>query len=567
MGNWIERPDRRLPLLLLCLAGALFLATVVQARPNDPLEPANDDFRMHPKMSNLRKRSITNANKNEDDASFWEDVAKGILTNRLKQQYIRGVAKNAIIFLGDGMSVPTMSAARAYAGQLLGMSGEEYSLSFEKFPFAGFSKTYCVDGQVADSACSATAYLGGVKTNVGVIGLTGAVKRGNCTESLNEGTRVQSIIKWAQDAGKSTGVVTTTRITHASPTGAYGHVAERNWESDADIASSGEDPAVCEDIAQQLVRGDTGKKINVIMGGGRKNFRANGTLDEEGTPGVRMDGKDLIEEWQRQKQDEGSSYKYVWNRDDLLAVDAQSTDYLLGLYAGDHMDYHLMADSKSDPTLKEMTERAIDILEKNPKGYVLFVEGGRIDHGHHDSMAHLAVDEAVEMAEAVGAADNRTSETDTLIVVTADHAHTMSYAGYPARGHPILSIGGMSDVDSLPYSTLSYANGPGYKSPTSTGGRYDISNDNLNDFQYHFPGTVPLASETHGGDDVAVYARGPWSELFTGNYEQNFIMHAMCYATQIGPASSWVAPPEQVTARRRVAECLHQPKGKLAGEA
>ncbi|XP_046389561.1 alkaline phosphatase-like [Ischnura elegans] len=533
------RPCFAVALLLL----ALLLAT--DARPNDPMDPLliNDDYRMHPKISQPRKRSIPTNGRDEDDASYWEDVAKGILSDHLHRQYIRGVAKNVIMFLGDGMSVPTVSAARVYEGQLNGKPGEENTLSFEKFPFAGFSKTYCVDHQVADSACTATSYLGGVKTNLGVIGVTGAVKRGNCTESLDMSTHVHSIMKWAQDAGKSTGVVTTTRITHASPTGAYGHVAERNWESDADVVASGEDPDACSDIAEQLVRGHTGYKLNVIMGGGRKNFRPKGVLDEENFEAVRLDGVDLIEEWTKKKAADGSAFKYVWNKEDLAGVQSETTDYLLGLFAGDHMDYNLKADHDKDPSLREMTEKAIEILQKNENGFVLFVEGGRVDHAHHDTMAHLAVDETVEMAKAVQAAVDKTNEADTLIVVTADHAHTMSYAGYPQRGHPILHIGGTSDVDDLPYSTLSYANGPGYKHPMSNGDRYDISKDDMNDVSYHYPGTVPLGSETHGGDDVAVYARGPWSELFTGSFEQNFIMHAMCYAAQIGPAASWGPTP------------------------
>ncbi|KAG8233249.1 hypothetical protein J437_LFUL013511 [Ladona fulva] len=280
------------------------------------------------------------------------------------------------------------------------------------------------------------------------------------------------------------------------------------------------------------------------MGGGRKNFLPKEKTDEEGEPGARLDGVNLIEEWSSLKEKMGLKSKYVWNGEQLQAVDASSTDYLLGLFDSSHMEYHLLSNNSKNPTLAEMTGKAIEILSKNPKGYVLFVEGGRVDHGHHDTTAHLALDEAVEMAKAVKVADNATDEKQTLIVVTADHAHTMSFAGYPVRGNPILSIGGTSDVDTLPYATLSYANGPGYKHPTDTGNRYDIAKDNMTDVKYTFPGTAPLTSETHGGDDVAVYAKGPWAELFTGNFEQNFIMHAMCFSSQIGPAASWVKPSQ-----------------------
>lgn len=104
--------------------------------------------------------------------------------------------------------------------------------------------------------------------------------------------------------------------------------------------------------------------------------------------------------------------------------------------------------------------------------------GGRIDHGHHLTQAKLALEETLEFANAVEAAVFLTDPKDTLIVVTADHAHTMSFAGYPARGHDILGIAGKSDMDGKPYSTLSYSNGEGYKKPKN-GERYDITNDNM----------------------------------------------------------------------------------------
>lgn len=209
-----------------------------------------------------------------------------------------------------------------------------------------------------------------------------------------------------------------------------------------------------------------------------------------------------------------------------------------------------------------MTETAIKILQKEPKGFFLFVEGGQIDFGHHANLAHKALDETVEFAKAIEAASKLTNEEDTLIVVTADHAHTMSMSGYPARGTDILGLYGRGE-DGLPYATLSYANGPGYKNESTLGLRYNLSSDNTGTYFFHqyynsiettitlriffcisddnnytFPALVPRGSETHGGDDVAVYARGPWSHLFTGNYEQNYIPIAEAYAAGIGPSAN-----------------------------
>lgn len=179
-----------------------------------------------------------------------------------------------------------------------------------------------------------------------------------------------------------------------------------------------------------------------------------------------------------------------------------------------------------------MTEAAIKILSKNPHGFFLFVEGARIDMGHHQAMAHLALEETAEFSRAVEKAVNMTSEKDTLIVVTSDHAHTMSMSGYPTRGNDILDVTGDKASDGLLFTTINYANGPGFKQPED-GERHDPSKDDLSDIKYRYPGVVPLDSETHGGDDVIIFARGPWAHLYRGVVEQNVIPHIMAYASCI----------------------------------
>ncbi|XP_046391490.1 alkaline phosphatase-like [Ischnura elegans] len=497
------------------------------------------DVIMHPRSSRHQLKAGSKQSLDETDPNYWHNVAKTQLKNTLKRELIVTPAKSTILFLGDGMSIPTITAARIFEGQRKGLSGEGHSLFFEKFPYIGLSKTYSVSDMVTDSAASGTAYLCGVKTNQGVLGLTAAVSTGDCKASQNTSTHVHSILKWAQDAGMSTGVVTTTRVTHASPAAGYAHVANRDWENDADVAADKQDPHACPDIAQQLVHGDTGRRLNVVMGGGRRNFLPKDAKDEEGRKGKRLDGRNLIAEWLKEKSHRGLRSLYIWNRDQLKAVDDKTTDYLLGLFESSHMRYHLEANPSTEPTLAEMTSTAIKILSKNPRGYFLFVEGGLIDHGHHGARAQLALDETVEFADAVRTASVATSEKDTLIVVTADHAHTMSLAGYARRGGPILGIAGQSNKDKLPYSILAYSNGPGYKKPNFHGKRYDISHDNTDNVSYRFPSVAPMGAESHGGDDVAVFAKGPWAHIFSGNYELNYVMHAMCYASGIGPASNW----------------------------
>ena len=125
-------------------------------------------------------------------------------------------------------------------------------------------QTYCVDKQVSDSAATATAYLTGVKGNYQTIGVSGKVQVVDCESAKLSANRASSIAKWAQDAGKATGVVTTARVTHASPAGVYAHVPYRGMESDGDNKNLELDLKSCNfDIAKQLVFEEPGKNLNV----------------------------------------------------------------------------------------------------------------------------------------------------------------------------------------------------------------------------------------------------------------------------------------------------------------
>ncbi|XP_077299837.1 membrane-bound alkaline phosphatase-like [Arctopsyche grandis] len=504
-----------------------FILTYVKAFPRVEIE--DDESFMHPAGDEIDDRDVTRANLTEEvTAAYWEKLGKSTVKDHVNRVLNKKRAKNVIFFLGDGMSIPTISAARMYLGQLQGSSGESSQLSFEKFPAIGLSKTYCVNRQVADSACSATAYLTGVKANYGTLGVTAAVPRGNCEKMQDKTQHVDSIAKIAMKKKKSSGIVTTTRVTHASPAGAYSHSAQRDWESDSDVRSSGFNPLQCRDIAHQLIHED-GKGFNVILGGGRRAFLPNTTLDEERYRGHRWDGRNLINEWKQDKDAAKMTNEYVWNRQQLLKVNTSSTKYLMGLFEGSHCEYNLEANKTTEPTLTEMVETAIKILSTNSEGYFLFAEGGRIDHAHHSTYARLAMDETAEFSKAIARAVEMTSRDDTLIVVTSDHAHNMHISGYPVRGNDILAASGSKGSDGIPYLTLSYANGPGYR-PEVNGKRVDVTKENMNALKFRYPAMVPLSSETHGGDDVGVFALGPWDHIFTGVYEQSTIPHLISFA-------------------------------------
>lgn len=214
----------------------------------------------------------------------------------------------------------------------------------------------------------------------------------------------------------------------------------------------------CRDIAQQLIRDEPGRNFNVAYGGGRRNFISEKIIDEEGQRGRRTDGLDLIDEWLTTR--DSPKAHYVHNAEGLRTMNHSNVEFVLGLFEADHLRYHLEANS-NQPTLREMTVSAIEVMKKNPKGFVLFVEGGRIDHGHHENLARHALEETVEFSEAIRAAIEITDEQDTLTVITADHAHTMTLSGYSQRGKDVLGLNSeISDVDGMPYTTLSYANGP-----------------------------------------------------------------------------------------------------------
>lgn len=280
-------------------------------------------------------------------------------------------------------------------------------------------------------------YLCGVKANIFTIGVNGKVVKGDCRAAVKKENQVNSIVAWAQKAGKGTGIVTTTRITHASPAGTYAHTSHRDHESDSDIDRIAADSTDCCDIAKQLILDEPGRSLDVIFGGGRAKFLPIEKRDAEGKAGNRTDGNNLISIWKKYHP----NGRYITTKEELKKINMKRVDSVLGLFAASHMEYHLDDVNHAQPSLKEMTEGAIKLLSKHREGYFLFVEGGRIDHAHHDSLAAKALDETVQFSEAIQAAIELTRRDDTLIVVSSDHSHTMSINGYPYRGNNILGVG------------------------------------------------------------------------------------------------------------------------------
>ncbi|CAL4094222.1 unnamed protein product [Meganyctiphanes norvegica] len=384
----------------------------------------------------------------------------------------------------------------------------------------------------------------GVKANTNTVGLDNRGKYEDCMSSYT--SRVTSLADWAQKHGKSTGIVTNTRLTHGTPSALYGHSASRYWEDDSKMPSHNR--AACKDLARQLVEDDPGRNINVLLGGGRRHWIPTTEYDreEKDQTGRRTDGRNLLDAWVHDKKSRDLHAEYVWNKGQFDNVDPAHTDYLLGLFGYSHLDFEVDRNKgpSGDPSLAEMTVKAIQILKKNPHGFFLMVEAGRIDHAHHHNNGRRALEEIGGLEEAILGALDQTSSSDTLMVLTADHSHVFTFGGNNTpRGHPILGMDTEpSDLDKKPYTTLLYGNGPGY-AHTTPNGRQDITGFNTQDINFVQQAAVPKKYETHGGEDVPIYAQGPGSHLFSGTVEQSYIAHAIAYAACIGDDNSHCEKP------------------------
>ena len=469
-------------------------------------------------------------------------------------------AKNVIFFLGDGMGITTLTASRIYS------VGEDGELTIDTLPETAFVRTFSEDGQVTDSAPSMAAYMTGVKMKNEVISMqTGTVAvapksdgTSNCdNDPANAGKKgVTTLLELAKLQGMGTGVVTTTRITHATPADTYAHVCHRDAEND---------------IAAQLVPGGKGTGygaynrklrdgVDVVLGGGLRQFKPNTA------GGKRADGRDLVAEMQAQ------GYSFVANRTDLNNVTVGQNGKLLGLFSNSHMNYDLDRVNKglNEPSLAEMTGKAIDVLKAKNKSFFLMVEGGRIDHALHDTNAKRALQDTVAFDNAIKLAIEKMKSGDpslrnTLIVVTADHDHTMILNGYAKRTGKYVAgaetsvlglvknynaAGYAKDVNGNPFPIIGFGNGKkrldndrvearGVLADNDTcnpamgpvGNYTDSRGTNIDstgwctgtaadDFQQEAVVQTGFAdSETHGGTDVFLGAIGAGSDNFHGNME------------------------------------------------
>lgn len=450
--------------------------------------------------------------------------------------YAAGVAKNVIFFLGDGMGPTVVTASRIY------QYGETGALKFEQqMQRTARIKTYSNDAQTTDSAPSMGAYMTGVKANNEVISMfTNTIASGtnrpsadpttavanavnNC--AVGNGISVPTVLELAKASGKAVGAITTTELTHATPAATYAHICNRNaaFHIAAQLAPNGAG------YNAALTKG-TDLGVDVLMGGGLNHFTPYNAITN--TKG-RVDARDLTAEMA------AVGYTVALTKTAMAAAPNTTTKFL-GLYSPtSHLEYELDRAAQTtagagagltQPTLAEMTVKSIKMLSNNPNGFFLMVEGGRIDHALHNTNAKRALVDTIAFDDAIAAAIAEIKLTDptlanTLIVVTADHDHTMTFNGYGKIGNPILDINRSysagnpesTDKNGVNYTTLVFGNGPNRlnvaRTPLTTA---TVTADN---YLQEAGVRTAAGSETHGGGDVMLFATGAGAQNFKGTME------------------------------------------------
>jgi alkaline phosphatase len=396
--------------------------------------------------------------------------------------------RSAILFIGDGMGTSQLSLGRMGARRL----GRTYH--FDRFSLTGLCGTRAQDALVTDSAAAATALATGVKTSLWSLGMDA------------DGAWRETMLEVAHDAGYATGVVTTTRVTHATPAGFTTHVWHRREERE---------------IARQLAEGMSSRGFpQVLMGGGARNFSTE-----------QLDAMS------------GAEYAVCFTPAELRAAQGPR---VVALLASSHLPYVVDGDPER-VSLAELTRRAVEALEAEGKPYVLMVEGGRIDHACHQHDAAASLRDQLDFDEAVGwALDRAAQDPNLLIVATADHATGAMGISEDVDMVGLLSASASSDqlartlgetgrdlgalqaavershgleltAEDLQFVT---AREGGYWSSTALGhvlsGRRGITFYDVELQEDEHP-------NTHGHDGAAVplFAAGPEAERFSGLYEND----------------------------------------------
>lgn len=408
-------------------------------------------------------------------------------------------AKNVILLIGDGMGAGQVTLGRiANGNKELYLDGLEYS---------GYMSTYPDDDDqffVTDSAAAGTAMATGHKTSNGMVGVD------------KSGEAVKSILEYAKDAGKATGLVTTSRLTDATPAAFASHVDKRSDE---------------QAVAAQMIK----TAPDVMMGGGASNFEAK----------TREDKKDLVAEAKN------AGYTVVTDKDGMAAV---KEGKILGLFASGLMPYAI-DENKKAPRLKDMAAKALSILSEDKDGFFLMIEGGRIDHACHANDMPTCAKEMLDFDQAVKTAlDFAKKDKQTLVIVTADHETGGLSIGATAKGYTFIAGMLNKQKGSLYESIIKDVNWESMdmaafmkehfgidkltgdeQSKLDTAYAAEKSDRSKNESYFGRAVAAVAAGRSntgwttryHSGNDVPVMAQGPAAKSFTGHIDNTEIFKLM----------------------------------------
>lgn len=399
-------------------------------------------------------------------------------------------AKNVIFFLGDGMGTQEITAARYY-------QGVRNKLNVDRLPFTGFQTTWSVKPAAQgpylpdydpDSASTATMWATGRKT------IDERISQGPSSAEDVPGQNYRTVLEQAQRQGKKTGNVSTAEITDATPAALNSHISLRGCQGPTDTATLCPTETKAAGGPGSIAEQTVDHKVDVVLGGGRNRFLQPITAGPDA-------GRNVIQSAQRQ------GYRYVSDADSLSTL--RPGRPVLGLFNPSTMAVEWSGPAASlgkgnapvactegvrpanEPSLAAMTATAIRLLENNNrKGFFLQVEGASIDKQDHATNACGQIGETVAFDRAIGVAlDYQRTHPDTLIVVTADHAHTSQIVAEDASGTG-LPTGYSTNVTTRDGQTLTLTYGTaGY----NAGGAP--------------VGTPP--SQQHTGAVVPAWAKGP----------------------------------------------------------
>ncbi|MDR9828652.1 alkaline phosphatase [Vibrio sp. FNV 38] len=461
--------------------------------------------------------------------SDWYKTSLSEFTQITDQNnHINKRATNVVLVVGSGMGVSTLTAARIYDGQSKDATGEENRLSFERFPYTSMLKTYSNDHQISNLSSTVSSMMNGVKSNTNLAGLPSNINVSDC-DTKND--KLINLLELATAKEMTTALVTNARITSPGIAAAYAHIPNTSWESEV--------PATCEgkvnDIATQLVT--DAAPINVIFGGGLREF----TTRENG--GNRSEGS-LITDWLGAH----SNRSFIDSRDELLGFDKMdNTKQVMGLFSDSHMGYAADQRYVDEPSLKEMSLKALDLISSDDQEFFLYVNSARIAHAHKAGNAERALYEVKELSETIDALiadlEAKGKLDDTLIIVTADQSTPLTISGYAARGRNILTTVDDAPIgvaDGQPHSILSYPTGPGAENTFEVSDNRvvrrnpNFTNTNMGELDYIQQALIPLAEVTDAGEDIMLFARGPRAFLAQSNTEQHSVFHVINAAAELG---------------------------------